>query len=160
MCAFTRGGFRGLRSRCPEFLSSITNDQPFSLFLLRDCTSGQQNLFGKQAPTIGFTIPVTGEREIADMIIGRFGSAWNQNSTSLLWEERGEVTKLFTLPTGWFTSSYNDRHFLALYIQAIGDGDEGLSIQHYLKNPSSVQVVRGSSQYVTVLNQIGGQVLS
>lgn len=62
-----------------------------------------------------------GQRQILDKLY--------QNSSGILsWAGRVYVTSLSTLPVSWYTAGHNERHFLAHYIQTVGDREEVLII--------------------------------
>lgn len=78
--------FSETRPCCLELPSSLTNNLPFFLFLLRNSTSSGQMILGnggsETQPTGSFTIlvlvsgmPITGEIETTDSARGGFGSA-------------------------------------------------------------------------------------
>lgn len=113
---FTRGGFRGLRS----YYSELPSHSHFS-FSANSQVSGKcfsENGSRTLEPTEDFTTPfpivgmtITGETEIRDSTRRRFGR-WGPGSGSFFNErEEGRWLCLCTLPIGWCTVGYNNRHF-------------------------------------------------
>lgn len=69
------------------------------------------------------------------------------------------MNSLTTLPASWFSTGHGDRHFLASHIQRDRDSTKCFTVQHNFEVSYSVQVVDDSTEYLTILVQIRGQVL-
>lgn len=69
------------------------------------------------------------------------------------------MTRLFALPISWFTAGHNDRQLQVTNVKTVGDGAEGLMIEHNIEAPSPSQAITRSTQNLAILDQESRQVL-
>lgn len=73
-------------------------------------------------------MPVIGEAD-NQRCVGRY-STMPRTSETFSRAERWEMTSVTIHSANWFTADYNDRHFLAFYIQTIEVEDECFTVNH------------------------------